>query len=110
MPSNAQRGAYWKKRSRRFLEAEGYIVVDLEIVRTVWINGRMIPTKKDQLGADLMGVSAHGYIWVQVKGYTLTRPSLAAAKRKFLAYPTPPNTTRCIMLWQLRGRTPEIID
>lgn len=110
MPSNVQRGAAWKARSRRVLEAQGYIVVDLEIVRNVFTPRGIVSMKRDQLASDLMGVSANGYVWVQVKGYTLKRPSLAAAKRKFLEYPMPPSTTRCIMLWKLRAREPEIIQ
>ena len=110
MPSNAARGAAWKARSRRWLEAHGYVVVDLEIVRNVFTPRGIVSTKRDQLGSDLMGVNVDGYVLVQVKGYTLKRPSLAPARRAFRAFPLPPATTRCIHVWKLRAREPEIIE
>src|SRR3990167_1081199 len=110
MPSNAARGAAWKARSRRWLEAHGYVVVDLEIVRNIFTPRGMFSHKRDQLGADLMGVNADGYLWVQVKGYTVKRPSLAKGRRDFAAFPKPPWTKKVIMLWKLRAREPEIVE
>jgi len=109
MPSNVSRGAAWKARSRRWLESQGYVVVDLEIVRNMFTPRGMFSHKRDQLGADLMGVNNDGYVLVQVKGYSVKRPSLAPARRAFLDYPLPPATTRCIHLWKLRAREPEIV-
>lgn len=110
MPSNVARGAAWKARTRRLLESQGYVVVELEVVRYVWTPAGRFPQKRDQLGADLLGVSSRGYVWVQVKGYSTKRPSLAAAKRALLSYPCPPATKKVIVLWKLRGRVPEIVQ
>ena len=112
MPSNVARGAKWKARSRRWLEGRGYIAVDLEIVRQVYTPNGFFPQKRDQLGCDLLGVASDGsgYLWVQVKGYSVTRPSLAAAKRLLLSFPRPPATQKCILLWKLRAREPEVIE
>jgi len=109
MPSNVSRGAAWKARSRRWLESQGYVVVDLEIVRNMFTPRGIVSTKRDQLGADLMGVNADGYLWVQVKGYSVKRPSLAVAKRMLASYPAPPATRKVIVLWRLRAREPEIV-
>lgn len=110
MPSNAARGAAWKARTRRWLEHNGWIVVDLEIVRYLWTPAGRFPQKRDQLGSDLLAVSAHGYLWVQVKGYAARRPSLAKARRALAALPSPPATRKLIVLWRHRATDPEVVE
>ena len=111
MPSNAARGARWKARSRRFLEAQGYIVADLEIIRNVWTPIGIMPQKRDQWGSDLIAAcGTRGYLWVQVKGFSTKKPSLAPARRTFAQFPRPPWTKKIIMLWKLGARAPEIVE
>lgn len=109
--SNVARGAAWKSRTRRWLEANDYLVLDTEIVRNMWTPKGLFPKKLDQFGSDLWGVCGRrGYLWVQVKGYSRKRPSLAAAKRALLSYPCPPATRKIILLWKLRARDPEVVE
>lgn len=109
--SNVARGAAWKARTRRWLEAQGYLVADMEIVRNIWTPKGMFPQKRDQFASDVWGVCGRrGYLWVQVKGYSTHRPSLAAAKRALLEYPCPPATRKVIVVWKLRAREPDVVE
>lgn len=115
MRSAAAKGSYYKLRTKRWLEAKGYAVAFLE--RIHWIpprepGGRMIPIKRDQLGADLMAVSADAIILVQVKFGTNRRGAghLAAGRREFAKYAMPALVQRWIVIWAPRMREPEILE
>lgn len=56
MASNASRGAAAKARTKKFLQARGYQVADMEKVFYIFTPKGRIPTKRDQLGADLLAV------------------------------------------------------
>jgi hypothetical protein len=83
----------------------------MEIQRTVWVNGRMIPTKKDQWGADLIYAADDVYVLVQVKGGLKPTSTLVkAAKRCFEQHKFPLHSRREVHVWKLRAREPEIIE
>ena len=110
MPSNASRGAYWKARSKKWLLEQGFLVADMEIQRTVWGGGLMIPTKKDQWGADLMYSDGVVFVHVQVKGgLKPTSTLLKAAQRGFDAFRFPTHSRRELHVWRPRARVPEIV-
>src|SRR3990167_8516870 len=101
MSSNAQRGAYYKARTKRWLEARGYHVLDLEVVR--WIvkpDGTRIPVKHDQLGSDLEAVNETEIIFVQVKGGEAEKGgTFPAARRKFAEFRFPPWAQCWVIAW-----------
>ena len=109
MPSNAGRGAYYKGRSKRYLQTLGYDVADMELVRTVHLPRGIIPVKRDQWGADLIAKRADDLLFVQVKSVALGRsPDLAGARLAFAdAGPWPPGTRRVVHVWRPRARIPE---
>ena len=109
MPTAVAKGQYWKSRTKKFLEAQGYQVAFLE--RVLWIQtayGRT-PVKRDQFGADLLAVNELEVIFVQVKGGIARRDHVADAKREFAKYAFPAGTKQWIVLWAPRARRPEII-
>lgn len=111
MKSAAAKGAYYKLRTKKWLEARGYAVAFLE--RVQWIpprvpGGRMIPIKRDQLGADLLAMSRSEVILAQVKGGGTARRQRAAARRTFDQFPIPAFVQTWIVTWQPRAREPEI--
>ena len=124
--SNAARGAYYKKRSKTWLEAQGYITWDMEKRHNIYAmkGGKPVlvhSVMKDQLGADLgaMTMDEDGaglpegsglIVFVQVKGGATARSGLAAARRKFREFPFPHICKRHIHVWLPRARAPEIID
>jgi hypothetical protein len=108
VPSAVARGSYYKQRSKRWLEAQGYAVAFLE--RVLWVQGQrgLVPVKKDQLGSDLIAVNAHKTLFVQVKGGVSARSQLAAARTAFAQYPLSPHDEQWIAIWLPRAREPEI--
>lgn len=111
MSSNAQRGARAKGRTKAYLEARGYQVADLEIVRWIFAGGaRRLPVKRDQFGSDLLAVSSKEVIFVQVKsGASAATGMFPEAQREFRKYRFPPNVRRLIVAWVPRAREPRLI-
>lgn len=110
-PSNAASGARWKARSKQFLERRGYVVWDMEVVRTNWTSSGPLPVKRDQLGADLGAMNEAEVLFVQVKGTrTERRPSLAPARRAFQQFRWARCTRREIHVWRLGASNPEVVE
>lgn len=109
MLSSAQKGAYWKARTRKWLVAQGYQVGDLEIVHWIFTKGGRIPTKRDQFGSDLLAVSLTEVVFVQVKGGR-TGGTFPEARRKFAEFQFPPSTQQWVVAWAPRARKPVVVD
>jgi hypothetical protein len=106
--SAAAKGAYYKLRTKRFLEAQGYQVGFLERVLFIHTAKGRVPIKRDQFGSDLLALNATRIVFVQVKGGRSRHDQLAAARRAFAAFAFPPGTEQWIVLWAPRARRPEI--
>lgn len=108
----ANRGDYYKSRTKKWLESKGYQVAFLE--RTMWIpvkdgSGRMIPVKKDQFGSDLLAVSESDIIFVQVKfNAKVASKNVAAAREEFKRFKFPKYSRQWIVVWRFRVREPII--
>lgn len=121
MPSNAARGARAKSRTKKWLEAQGYSVVDLEKVYWVMTPKGRLPIKKDQMGADLLAVFSRdgpplsclppaSHLWVQVKsGQSAAHGTFPAARREFTRYAVPWQDAQVVMAWPPRARQPRIV-
>ncbi len=123
--SNAARGAYFKARSKKWLQSRGYEVWDMEKVQMIYKPGPDGPelvraVKQDQLGADLGAMRGRRpkgtphrngiVLFVQVKGGETARSGLAAARRAFRQHDFPSGVQRHIHVWIPFSREPEIID
>lgn len=109
--SNVSKGAYYKGRAKKYLQAQGYQVADMEVVRVVYPPGRKpFPTKRDQFGADLLAVNGDEVIFVQVKGGRTARTGISKARQEFERFDFPDYAKRWIMVWGYRAREPEIIE
>lgn len=112
MASNAQKGAYYKTRTKRWLEVQGYTVVDLEIVRWVQRPGSdRFPVKRDQMGSDLLAVKADTELWIQVKGgkQAAGHGQFLPAQREFAKFTFPHWSEQWVVAWPPRARQPRII-
>lgn len=109
MPTAVSRGQYYKQRSKRWLEAQGYTVAFLE--RLLYVQGKygLVPVKRDQMGADLLAVNHERVIFAQVKSGDTWRSQLAAARAEFAKYPLAPGCDQVILGWPPRTRQPEFI-
>lgn len=112
MASNASRGAAAKGKTKKWLEARGYQVGDLEVVRWVFAAGRpRLPVKRDQFGSDLLAVSAKAILFVQVKsGGIASGGSFPDARREFEKFAFTPAARKVIIAWPLRARVPRVLE
>lgn len=105
MPSSAQKGQYFKLKTKKWLETKGYVVAHLERMLMV-APGRFV--KQDQLGSDLLAVNTSHVLFVQVKGGLTWRSGLSAARHEFEKHPYPSGSMQWIVGWDPRARMPAV--
>lgn len=121
MPSNAQRGAYYKGRTKKWLAGMGFQVANLEEVRWIYRFGKPpMPVKRDQFGSDLLAMSDKEIIFVQVKGgKSAVGGTQPAARRKFAEFRFPhlihavegkTALRRWVVAWAPRSREPRVVE
>lgn len=108
MPTSAERGAYYKRRAKQYLERQGYQVAYLEQVLWVFTPKGRVPVKRDQFASDLLAVNERDVVFVQVRSGVSRRSQLAAARDGFSRFAFPVGTQQWILLWPPRAREPEI--
>lgn len=110
--SNASRGAAFKSKTKKWLEARGYQVAFLEITRSVWANGGLkFTVKKDQFASDLLAVGHDSVIFVQVKsGASATGGTFPAARREFAKFTFPGCARQLIVAWAPLARVPRLVE
>jgi hypothetical protein len=114
MRSNAAKGTYYKMRSKRFLEEQGYEVGFMERLMLIHVKDRQtgelrqMPIKQDQFASDLVAIRADvGTLFVQVK---FGRDKIAVAVREFFKHPFPSSDQRVVHVWTRGARAPEVIN
>lgn len=107
MNRNARRGAYYKNRTRKWLEAAGWQVGDLE--RVAYVGPDRIPVKRDQFGSDLLAVSGRRLVFIQVKSGKITG-NFPEARRAFDSFRFPPFAGRLVIAWAHGASTPRIVN
>lgn len=86
----AAKGRRNEHRSRRLLEASGYVVTRAAGSLGAW---------------DLVGIGATEFCLVQVKS---NRPPSPAEREELAAFECPPNCRRLIHVWRDRQRSPDV--
>lgn len=110
MASNVSRGAAAKARSKKLLLKCGYTVWDMEINRIVYTPNGPVPTKRDQLGADLGAMGDEGVFFVQVKSGGKPTSTLLAEAQKAFDQHRFTNDVRCYLhVWRFGARVPEVL-
>lgn len=104
----ADKGNYYKLKSKPWLQERGYHVDYLErYVRIRNKDGKLILIRHDIVGADGLATSDTEFIlWNSILG----RDHINRAIEKFLKYPCPPFVKRWVLVWEKGDREPEIID
>jgi len=108
VPSAAEKGAYYKRRTKQYLERQGYQVAYLEQVLWVWTPKGRVPVKRDQFASDLLAVDTRDVVFIQVRGGVSRRDQLAKARDGFGQFAFPIGTQQWIVMWKPRAREPEI--
>jgi hypothetical protein len=83
----------------------------MELVRVVHTSEGVFPTKRDQLGSDLLYLTPAGAVFLQVKGGGKPLVSLVKeAQVAFDAHAFPASVRLEVHVWRPRARAPEIIE
>ena len=104
-------GAHYKGRSKKWLQAQGHSVADMELVRTVHTGNGVFHTKRDQWGSDLAYFDHDTVVFVQVKGGGKPLSTLLREAGKAFAEHRFPNTCRVeLHVWRRLARAPEVFE
>lgn len=107
------KGNYYKLRTKKWLQEQGYEVVNMEVQRRVFIPARpgfpekVLFIKQDLWGADLLASNRKELIAVQVKTHTT---DIARGVKALCAAPWPGSVKMWVVLWPYRGREPVITE
>lgn len=105
------KGNYYKKKTKDFLEKQGFCCEYLEKLQRVYTGSKIIYVKRDLFGADLLAMNTEKIIFVQVKsGSPDTGINYKKAISEFQKYPFPSFVDRWIVIWRERQKEPEILD
>ena len=105
------KGNYYKYKTKKFFEEQGYSVDFLERTYRVYAKGKLIPVKKDVFASDVLAMGNGEIIFVQVKGgKSTTGINIKKAIEEFNKYPFPDYVKRIIVIWRERAREPELLE
>ena len=112
MPSNTQKGSYHKLKTKKWLEADGWVVGNAEQTSRIYVKDRVIFTKKDLFGADLVARNDEEEWWLQVKA---NQGDIAKGLKQLGTHPCPRCACirRSVIVWPNRRRIkdgPDIYD
>lgn len=111
MASSVSRGAAAKGKTKKWLEARGYQVADLEIVRYIYTPRGRMPIKRDQFASDLLAVGRGQIVFVQVKsGAQCKGGTFPAARREFGKFTFPDTARTIIIAWPPLARVPRLVE
>ena len=108
MTTNRQKGNYYARRSKEWLEKQGWVVAKTETSR---FTGKFM-MRNDLWGSDYMAINGKEIMFIQVKFLADEGDSsnVNKAKAEFSKYPFPKCVKRVVHLWRLRKKEPIIID
>lgn len=101
------KGNYYKYKTKKFFEKEGYICEYLERLQRIYKNGKVIYIKKDTFGADIIAMNENEICFIQSK---LGKKNIDKGIKEFQKYPYPKFVRRILVVWEKKKREPEIIE
>lgn len=105
------RGNYYKYKTKKWFEKQGYCCDYLEKLQRVYSNGQLIYVKRDLFASDILAFNQNEIIFCQVKsGKKDTGINIKKAIEEFSKYPFPKFVKKWIVLWRERQQEPDIID
>lgn len=107
MPTNSSRGKYYRLKTRKILEVDGYEVEYMEKYQSIYVgNGKVIHKKNDLFGSDILAMNGKDMRFVQVK---LGRSHIAEGIKEFHAHKFPPDARCELWIWAPKEE-PDIIE
>ena len=101
------KGNYYKTKTKKFLEEDGYTVEYLEkLQRIVNKAGQVIHVKRDLLESDGLATNESDFILWNVTD----RAHAAAHVKRYAELRLPPFIRCWVIVWEPRSKEPEIIE
>ena len=107
MVNKVQKGNYYRLKVKKWLEADGYLVENLEHSQRIFTKGRVIFIRKDIWGADLIAKNEKELIFVQVKS---NKTHISSGIKELCSTVCPRFVKRWVVVWTPRAREPEVIE
>lgn len=105
--STRAKGDRYAKKTKEWLEAQGYQVSKMEMTKLAWVGGRMIPIRTDILFSDLIAVGNGELLLVQVKFAARARNNMSTARKNYQTLPDMGcSVKKMIVGWQPRVKEP----
>lgn len=105
--STVKKGNYYKYKTKKWFEDDGYYSEYLEKKQRIFTKGRVIFINRDLAGADGFAMNKNEIIFWQCK---LNKTHISDAIKEFNKYPFPDCVKRWIVVWEPRARAPHIVD
>lgn len=107
MVNKVQKGNYYRLKTKKHLEADGYEVVNMEQSQRIWTKKGTIFIKKDIWGADLCAKNDKEIIFIQVKA---NKGDISKGIKELKKTVWAKFIKLWVVYWQPRAREPEIIE
>ncbi len=110
MPSSVAKGNYYRRRTKEWLESQGFTVAVLETTFRIFTTDkatgqpRIIFSKRDVWGADLCCRDAERLVFVQVKA---NAGDISKGLKELSVGPWPPTVERWVAHWPTGRRLKE---
>ena len=105
--SKIQKGNYYRLKTKKWLEKQGYCVENSEVNKICYFGGRLVCVHKDLFGSDLIATNNKEFILIQSK---TNKEDILDGVKKFKKYPFPAFIKRWVIRWELRAKAPEITE
>lgn len=113
MKNRVRKGNYYRLKTKKFYEAEGYSVENLEKTQRIVTRDKdtdemkTIFIKRDLWGGDLVAANRQEMIWIQVKA---NKGDITKGLKELQASPLPDCIKKIVVWWPERAREPEIYE
>ena len=105
--SNVSKGNYYQTKTKKFFEADGWMVASVEKNQRIFTPRGVIFVKRDFWGSDLIAVKGEQMMFIQSK---TNRAHINSGLNEFRKYPMPSFVKQVVVIWEIRAKEPEIIE
>ena len=105
--SKIQKGNYYRLKTKKWLEKDGYLVENLEKNQRIFTKGQVIFIKRDLWGGDLVAKNDKEIIWIQCK---TNKVDISKGIKELSQTIWPPFVKRWVVIWPYKAREPEVVE
>lgn len=113
--STVSKGTYYKNKTRKWFQDNGYFVALTEYKAAIPIKGKTIWVTRDLMGSDgiAMKKETNEFIFWNSKGVSTAdsrNTHKSKGKKDFSIFPFPDCVKRQVIIWEMRAKQPIIVN